>query len=84
MKKTYRKVKQWTNDHYDALCVTGSIALAAAGSAAVLAIATWSAKEIANQQKQVSDWTREQNFAGKTVYQLADGSYIAVSKEQVS
>ncbi len=45
---------------------------------------TWAYKKAEQQQKELNDWVREQNFAGKAVYQLADGSYIAVSKEQVS
>jgi uncharacterized protein with FMN-binding domain len=36
------------------------------------------------QQKEINEWTKKQNFSGRAVYQLADGSYIAVSQDQVS
>jgi hypothetical protein len=48
--------------------------------AAVTSVAVYAAK----QAEELEDWTREQNFAGKTVYELADGSHIAVSKDQIS
>lgn len=80
MKNYYRKSKQFVQDHSDAFQVGAVLVLTAAATSAVAYLATLEVK----QQKEIQDWTREQNFAGKTVYELADGSLIAVSQDQVS
>jgi hypothetical protein len=84
MKKTYRKVKQYVKDHREDIYDWMPIAIAAAGTAAAVVVVTMATAKEAEEQKKIDDWTREQNFDGKTVYELADGSYIAVSKDQVS
>ncbi len=84
MKKTYRKVKQWAKDHEDGVSTAAVYALAVAASAGIVVLYAWAYKKAEEQQKELNDWTREQNFAGRAVYELADGSYIAVSEEQVS
>ena len=84
MKNTYRKVKQFVKNHDDAF-FTGAITVVAAATVVVYAVMLNSAlAEEAKQQKEHEEWIQEQNFAGKAVYQLADGRFIAVSKDQVS
>lgn len=80
MKKTYRKVKTFVQKHDEAFYMGAAIALSAAATTATIYLAA----KVAEEQKEIDAWTREQNFAGKTVYTLQDGSYIAVSPEQVS
>lgn len=80
MKNTYRKVKQFMADHEEGIFMAAVAATITAATVAVVFIADAERK----QEKEIADWTIEQNFAGKAVYQLADGSYIAVSKDQVS
>ena len=80
MKKTYRKVKQFVKDHEDALYIGTIIVGTTATAIAVAFVADHEVKA----QKELDEWTRVQNFRGKTVYKLDEGSYIAVSADQVS
>lgn len=80
MKNITRKVKQFYHDHEEGIFMATVAATITAATIAVVYIADAESK----QQKELQQWTQEQNFAGKAVYQLADGSYIAVSKDQVS
>jgi hypothetical protein len=75
--KIYQNCKAFVKDHSDVI-VMGAVYTAL--GAAVTSVAVYAAK----QAEELEDWTREQNFAGKTVYELADGSHIAVSKDQIS
>jgi hypothetical protein len=77
MKNAYRKAKQFVADHEEAFTIGAIVAFVAATSA----VTVYAVNEEAKQQQKVNEWTREQNFQGRAVYQLADGSYLAVSKE---
>ena len=80
MKNYYRKSKQFVHDHSDAFALGATLALAAT----VTGIAAFAAVMEIRMEEERQEWTREQNFAGKTVYELANGSLIAVSQDQVS
>lgn len=80
MKNYYRKSKQFVHDHSDAFRLGTTLVLAAAATGAAAYVVVLEAKQVEENQ----EWIREQNFAGKTVYELANGSLIAVSQDQVS
>jgi hypothetical protein len=80
MKKIIRRAKEFAEKHDEGIF----LALAVAGSLAAAAVTVKITEIATKQQAEFNEWTQEQNFAGKTVIQLADGSHIAVSKEQVS
>jgi hypothetical protein len=80
MKNYYRKSKKFVHDHSDEFQLGAIIALATAITGAAAYVAVLEVRQAEENQK----WIREQNFAGKTVYELANGSLIAVSQDQVS
>jgi hypothetical protein len=80
MKNYYRKSKKFVHDHSDAFQLGAILVLATAATG----ITAYAAVLEVRQAEENQDWIREQNFAGKTVYELANGSLIAVSQDQVS
>lgn len=80
MKKYYRKVKQFVQDHDDEFFTGTVIVLSTVAAAAIL----HTIAKFQEQEQERNNWVREQNFAGKAVFVLDDGSYLAVSPEQVS
>jgi hypothetical protein len=73
------KVKQYWNDHSDQFWLAGIAAFYAGAMAACGVIIYKGLKDQAEKEA----WIAEQNFAGKAVYQLADGKLIAVTNEAV-
>lgn len=80
MKTAYRKVRKFMADHEEGIFMATVAITATAATVAAVYIADAERK----QQKEINEWTKKQNFSGHAVYQLADGSYLAVSQDQVS
>lgn len=81
-----QKFKRWVKQNPDAIVVGGIFTV-------IIGLTVWAviadtkamqleALEYEEYMKNLSEWIRHENSLGKSVYQLMDGSYIAVDAAQ--
>lgn len=76
-----QKIKNWTRDHSPAI-TTGVAIVALFGlSYGLVQLEEADAKDREKEAKKINKYIIEQNKLGKTVVQLADGTFIGVTYE---
>lgn len=77
----YQTIKNWTREHQPTITAAAITTAAVAVYGGLVYIAIKQEEEATKQRQQLGAWTIEQNKAGKSVFQLADGSHIAVAMD---